>query len=234
METNPDSGQKLSFFAYFNGTNSVAMAVSTTFTRPTFDLVLKNEKDSFLHCQSLTDVNPDDLDKSFSSIESSSEDEEDYNVLLYEPESRFDDLQSSSDDSSSTSSNSSSASSQNGRTNHSAMSLVVDSRSSSSSDDSSGMSSSSDDSSCTSTGSEDDCHEQESDKTSMTSENTSETTLEQWKLRAFKDFQGTQHIVSNDQDKELLAHLKIEPVTTRQNSCEWHLGAFVDDYPFFL
>ena len=35
---------------------------------------------------------------------------------------------------------------------------------------------------------------------------------------------GETPIVSDEEDQDLLAELDVEPVTTRQNSCEWHLG----------
>ena len=227
MEADTDSGQKLYFFAYVNGTSSVAMAVSTIYTRLTFDLVLKNEKDSSLHRQSLTEVDPEDLDldESFSSVESS---DDDFDLLLYETESSSDESQSSSDDSSSSSDESQSSSDESSSSSDDSISKMSQISTSSSSkyncqrEDSRHNSiarSSSSTHSEDDTYSQDDCQQQDTDHNPM-----SETTLNNWKLRAFKDLQATQNVVSNTEDKQLLAQLKIEPVTTRQNSCEWHLG----------
>ena len=216
-ETETESGQRLYFSAYVNGTSSVAMAVSTTHTRPTFDIVINNAKDADLYRRPLTPVNTDD----FEQLMDTSMDEDD---------SSSDDASSdsSSSDSSITSSSGSNSSSddesdsddENSTKGSSSSSVDCQGTRPSRSNDESSMceSSSSSDESQTSKESP---NANVDDESSLSSDDCQ---AREWKVRAFKEFGSETTIVTNEEDKELLLKLDIEPVTTRQNSCEWHLG----------
>ncbi len=47
-----------------------------------------------------------------------------------------------------------------------------------------------------------------------------QTRLREWKLRAFKEFGRKSHLITHEEDRQLLEELDVEPVTTTQNSPE--------------